>query len=500
MSTDEKDQINSYHAQMEYYDSKINEADNWTHGGIFADEGISGTSIKKRVAFNKMITSCKKGRIDRILCKSISRFARNTVDCLETVRKLKTLGVAVYFEKENIDTMLQQSEFLITLFSSFAQAESESISANVRIGKRMSMAKGKAIIRTDMLLGYEKDGDGNIIIEPDGAKTIRRIYTSYLAGYSLGQIQNELLAENVPTASGISKWSKEVIQSILLNERYMGDVLMQKWYVPDLLSKRSRKNNGELPQYYVENHHEGIISKELWNRVQEEIARRKNKRKLSATGEHARGKYSSKYALTERLICGECGAHYRRVTWARNGEKRVVWRCISRLEHGTKHCKDSPTIHEYQIQSAIIQAINQIFEDKEAIIETAKQAIRAAFGDHNTEMTTLHQRKKDLKLILDELMSRNAPLEDMEVALQENFSQLEQVNTLIQEQQMRDAAAENEDARLKEVFDTLQNMPNCLTEYDDMLVRQIISSVTVLRQNTIKVKFECGAEVEVGLK
>ena len=237
VSTDTEEQLNSYAAQKAYYTQKIAENPEWEMAGIFADEGISGTSMKKRKEFNRMIAACKRGRIDLILTKSLSRFARNTVDCLDTVRKLKANGIGVIFEKENINTLTQSSEFMITLFSGFAQAESESLSKNVSWGKQKSMEAGKVVFQFAKLLGYRKGADGQPEVVPEEAETTRRIYRRYLEGASLQNIQDELIADNIPTASGLKGWTRQVIKRILKNEKYCGDALLQKTYITDCISK-----------------------------------------------------------------------------------------------------------------------------------------------------------------------------------------------------------------------------------------------------------------------
>lgn len=507
VSTDEEDQLNSFNVQKTYYEQRINETPDWTLAGIFADEGITGTCMDKRTDFKRMLRACRQRKVDRILCKSISRFARNTVDCLDTVRELKGLGISVYFEKESIDTLTQQSEFIITLYSSFAQAESESISANVRLGKRMGFAKGKVIFRTDMMIGYEKDEAGNPIIEPEGAKTVRRIYASYLAGMSLVQIRNELIADSIPTARGVKAWSCEVIQSILTNERYMGDALLQKYYKEGCLSKTCKRNKGELPQYYVENNHEGIISRELFKRVQSEMARRANRKKAnSPTGERVKGKYSAQYALTEKLVCGECGTPYRRVTWTQNGAKRIVWRCISRLEYGRQYCHNSPTMDEYKLHAAIVQAINIVLEDQDEIISTVTDAIRAAFhtGDGTTDTVALNHQLEQLRKELDELIARvgsdAATSEGLDAEFHQNAAEQLRISDLLREQEREHAAEEAEDSRLKAIIQAIRETSCALTEYDDMLVRRIVECVTVESKDRITVNFGYGVEVPVTIE
>jgi len=507
VSTDEKDQINSFHAQKDYYTQKIEETEAWTSAGIYADEGISGTSMDRRAEFTKMIRACRQHKIDRILCKSISRFARNTVDCLETVRELKTLGIAVYFEKENIDTLQQQSEFIITLYSSFAQAESESISANVRMGQRMAFAQGKVPFSATALVGYTKDAQGKPVIEPKGAAIILRIFSSYLAGMSYEQIAKELTAEGIPTSRNLKRWTKQGIQSILTNERYMGDALLQKTYKESCLSKYCKKNNGELPQYYVENNHEGIVSKELFRRVQSEIARRANLKKATmSSSDRVRGRYSAKYSLTERLICGECGTLYRRCTWTQKGIKRVVWRCISRLEHGKRFCHASPTIDEHIIHSAIVEAINSILENREEILEAVTEAIRIAFdkGDGRSTLGALKQRQTDLKLIISDLVDRviggNENNFELDKQLKSSMDELERVEEAILQRERETMAAERENDRLNDIIESIQKTPCALTEYDDTLVRRIVDRVTVDSSDQITVSFGYGVDVPISIQ
>ena len=333
-----------------------------------------------------MITACKRGHIDLIITKSLSRFARNTVDCLETVRLLKANGIGVYFEKENINTLTESSEFLITLFSGFAQAESESLSKNVAWGKAKSAEAGKVTFQYKKMLGYRKGADGQPEIVPEEAEVIKRIYHRYLDGCTLGQIKRELDEDNVPTAQGVEFWSPAIIHNILTNEKYIGDALLQKTYVTDCISKKVKKNQGERAMYYVENNHPAIISREMFDQVRNEMTRRSSKRKvLQKSGKTELGKYSGKYALTELLVCGECGSPYKRVTWARNGKKRIVWRCVSRLEFGTQYCHNSPTLDESKLHSAILASMNEFAvirqegcPDVLAMAEEAKQALSQA--------------------------------------------------------------------------------------------------------------------------
>lgn len=359
-----------------------------------------------------MITACKRGHIDLIITKSLSRFARNTVDCLETVRLLKANGIGVYFEKENINTLTESSEFLITLFSGFAQAESESLSKNVAWGKAKSAEAGKVTFQYKKMLGYRKGADGQPEIVPEEAEVIKRIYHRYLDGCTLGQIKRELDEDNVPTAQGVEFWSPAIIHNILTNEKYIGDALLQKTYVTDCISKKVKKNQGERAMYYVENNHPAIISREMFDQVRNEMTRRSSKRKvLQKSGKTELGKYSGKYALTELLVCGECGSPYKRVTWARNGKKRIVWRCVSRLEFGTQYCHNSPTLDESKLHSAILASMNEfaairqeVCPDVLAMAEEAKQALSQAGAkllELKKHMETVSREQSDL---LDRLL------------------------------------------------------------------------------------------------
>ena len=244
----------------------------WTMAGIFADEGITGTSARKRPEFLRMIRQCKQGKIDIILTKSISRFARNTVDCLNYIRALKELGIAVIFEKENINTLEADSEILITMLGAFAQSESESISSNVRWGKRQAMKEGKATIQYRYLYGYRKGADGKPEIIPEQAEVVRKIYGQLLSGTSIRGIKEYLEQNNIRNIDGEVKWARNAINSILTNEKYCGDVLLQKTYIDDCINKKVKKNTGQLPMYLVQNHHEGIISREVFDAAQAELA------------------------------------------------------------------------------------------------------------------------------------------------------------------------------------------------------------------------------------
>lgn len=503
VSTDSEEQLNSYAAQKSYYTQKIEENPEWEMAGIFADEGTSGVSMKKRKEFNRMIASCKRGRIDLILTKSLSRFARNTVDCLETVRMLKANGIGVIFEKENINTLTESSEFLITLFSGFAQAESESLSKNVTWGKQKSMEAGNVTFQYKKLLGYRKGADGQPEIVPEEAEIVRRIYHRYLEGASLGDIKKELEDEGVPTAEAVKAWSRQVIQNILTNEKYIGDALLQKTYITDCISKKVVKNQGDRPMYYIENHHEAIIPKVIFQRVQEEMTRRASKRKvMQKSGKTEQGKYSAKYALSEILVCGECGTPYKRCTWARNGKKRIVWRCVSRLEFGKKYCHNSPTLDEDKLHNAVLAALNEYGAIREEIEKGTLELMEMAQNrDEGGGMSLLALQQRLEVLKEEQALLVDKVLKDMDNSLLD-----EQLKTLTEEKQSVLAQIEgwkhNEDqlamreSRAKELKEFLAQQPMKFTEYDDAITRRLVERITVVDSEMIRLKIK-DAAVEI---
>ena len=508
VSTDSEEQLNSYEAQKSYYTQKIADSPDWEMAGIYADEGISGTSMKKRTEFKKMITACKRGRIDLIITKSLSRFARNTVDCLETVRLLKANGIGVYFEKENINTLTESSEFLITLFSGFAQAESESLSKNVAWGWRKSAEAGNVYFQYKRMLGYRKGTDGQPEIVPEEAKIIRRIYRRYLAGCSLGQIKQELEQDNIPTAQKVERWSSAVIHNILTNEKYMGDALLQKTYITDCISKKVKKNMGERPMYYVENNHPAIIPRETFDQVQKEMTRRSSKRKvLQKSGKTELGKYSGKYALTELLVCGECGSPYKRVTWARNGKKRIVWRCVSRLEFGTKYCHNSQTLDESRLHNAILAAMNEyaairqeVCPDVLAMVEEAKRAMSQAGAmllELKKRMDEVSQEQSD---VLDRLLANMADAE-LNARMKALTDEKEALKAQILKVQQKEVSMAEQAAKRQQMWDSLKECSAGYTEFDDEFVRQIIRKITVEDAETIHVHFrDSDVVLEQGLE
>lgn len=503
VSTDDEEQLTSYEAQKNYYTDKIMTNKEWTMAGIFADEGITGTSARKRPEFLRMIRQCKQGKIDIVLTKSISRFARNTVDCLNYVRALKELGIAVIFEKENMNTLEVDSEILITMLGAFAQSESESISANVRWGIRQAMKEGKATIQYKYLYGYRKGDDGKPEIIPDQAEVVRKIYDLFLSGTPVRGIQEYLNASAVPNINGESKWARSAIDSILTNEKYCGDVLLQKTYIDDCINKKVKKNTGQLPMYLVQNHHEGIISRETFDAAQAELARRSAgkspSKKNAPTG---RSRYSSKYALSDRLYCGECGTRYQRCTWRnRDGSKRIVWRCVSRVDYGNKYCHDSPTLDEEPLHRAILAAINSAVKDKDNIVYNLKSAMEkelAPVAGQQLSLSEIDSQLEQLNAEFSKVLAEASESGD-QAAYSDRFRNIMQKQTALKSQrdeiQRTLAESGKAAAHIEQCRQAAESTPATISEWDEALIRQVVESVTVETGNEIIVALKSGASI-----
>lgn len=502
VSTDQEEQLTSYEAQRAYYTDKIMTNPEWSLAGIFADEGITGTSTKKREEFKKMIRLCRRGRIDLILTKSISRFARNTVDCLAYIRELKELKIPVVFEKENINTMKTDSEIIITMLGGFAQAESESISQNVRWGVRQSFKQGKVTFQYKRMYGYERGEDGMPRAVPEQAAVVRRIFESYLAGSSVRDIKRVLESEGVPASCGKPEWSVSTLQNLIRNEKYTGDALLQKTFIENCITKKTIRNNGELPKYLVRNHHEAIIDRGLFERVQIEIARRAGKRRVSGKGGQMElSHYSGRYALTELLICGRCGSPYKRVTWTGNGKKRIVWRCTSRLSYGKKYCPDSPTIPEEALQAAVLTALNGVMADRERMIEILDESLTSVIAekaDGSASPAVIRSRIQVLEKSMAELLPIIGKSDNPE-AFDEQMKAISDETAALRElldKQERQVGADDFTRRMEDMRAALQNAPFEISEYSDNIVRQMIDTIRVMDENRLLIIFKGGYEVE----
>ena len=502
VSTAQEEQQNSYQVQIEYYTEYIRSNKAWQLAGIFADEGISGTSTEKRTSFNRMIRMCKQKKIDLILCKSASRFARNTVDCLKHVRLLKSLGIGVIFEKENINTLTESSEFILALHSSFAQAESESISKNVSLGVQMAFREGKVRYQYKHWLGYRKGADGKPEIIPEEAETVRRIFELYLDGSTVRDIAGQMIAEGRKNAVGDVAWNHNTIRHILSNEKYTGDALLQKTYTVDCITHKQKKNHGEKAMFLVSDAHPALIERDTFHLVQQEMARRTSKRKVSSLATTEQGKYSGKFALTELLICGECGTPYRRCSWNIRGNKRKVWRCLSRLENGTKYCHQSPTLDEEKLHQSIVHTINAYFdcEDEVAAI-LRRNTVAVLSGKSSVEIRMLETKLAEIDKTRSEYIEAIASGAVSEDALDEKFQQLYEEEERLTKRlnDLKSERHEDADVPLEAAIQEIESTRFRVESYDDVLVRKLIECIRVLDAGLIQIIFKGGMKITAKL-
>ena len=507
VSTELEQQQSSYDIQIEYYTRHIMQNPNWIFAGVFADDGRSATNTFRRDDFNQLMNQCMKGKVDMVITKSISRFARNTVDCISWVRKLREKNVAVYFEKENLNTLDDSTEMILTILSSQAQEESRAISTNVKWGYARKFEKGESTRQRSY--GFRKAPTGEMCIVEEEAAVIRNMARWFLGGDSLERIKHRLEDAGIETTTGKKTWSTGTIYNILTNEKIMGDVLLQKTFTADYLTKRRVKNSGQQKQYYVKNHHEAIIPKTVYYKIQEEIARRSSLKKAGTRkGKTAQGVYSSKYALTGIMVCNECGAHYRRTTWAKNGKKVIVWRCINRLEHGTKRCHESPTLKEEVIQEAIMGKLHSlsIDQEEENFLNGVKEDIlRAAkvVGGACTE----EEIDKTIEELRDQLMdyvgmaAREHGGEnwysDRMRKLGLQISELKKRRESIREQEKIRDEYEYLDQEISRIIGETGGGSGA--EFDNIFIRQIVREIRVISKNKLQIQLRTGMMLDVNL-
>lgn len=486
VSTDSDEQETSYETQVEHYTEYIQNHPEWKLAGIYADDGISGTNVKKREEFNRMIDECMAGNIDMVITKSISRFARNTLDCLKYIRQLRDKNIPVFFEKENINSMDSKGEVLLTIMASLAQQESQSLSQNVKLGIQFRYQSGKVQVNHNRFLGYTKDKDGNLIVDESEAKYVRRIFREYLEGKSLQEIANGLEKDGVLTGAGKKTWRPGTIQKMLENEKYMGDALLQKTYTTDFIEKTRVKNNGIVPQYYVENSHEPIIPKDIFMQVQEEMIRRSN---MYSGKNHRKRVYSSKYALSSLVYCSKCGDIYRRIAWNNHGKHSIVWRCCTRVEHGPSAC-DAETIKESELQLATVQAINVAVQCSNTMLEILSKNLRSVIGNKTEKELSRISAELDIqqqKLL--EATREKKSYDDIADAIEDLRNQKQQAL-------LEKAEVDGKKMRIREMTEFLSDMDQELTEYDPQMVRKYIERITVY-EDRFEVEFKAGIKVDV---
>ena len=491
VSTDHEDQQNSYEAQCDYYSTYIKGNDEWEFAGIYADEGISGTSTKRREGFNRMVEDALAGRINLILTKSVSRFARNTVDSLTTIRKLKEHGTEVYFEKENIWTFDSKGELLLTIMSSLAQEESRSISLNVTWGQRKRFADGKATVPFSRFLGYDRGEHGELVINEEEAATIEIIYAEFLAGLSYTSIAKKLTGLGIKTPGGSDIWSGGTVKSILTNEKYKGCALLQKGYTADYLTKKFVKNDGAVPQYFVEDSHPAIIEPEVFDRVQDIIASRGADRSFSGST-----------IFSTKVKCGECGGWYGSKVWhSTDRYRRVIWRCNAKYKDKEHRCS-TPHLTEDEIKAAFVRMVNKLAVDRKALVADLReiQVTYSCTGDLEPRLRELDARLNRDADAVQELIAENARVAQNQEEYNARYDAAVSRYEATKAERDSVAAEIRQRGIRKREFDrfikALEKLPETVTEFDEALWGSLVSHVTVYGKDDLRFTLPCGTEVK----
>ncbi len=492
VSTDSEEQKTSYDAQVKYYTNYIKSRDDWEFVNVYTDEGISGTNTKHRSGFNRMIEDALAGEIDLIVTKSVSRFARNTVDSLITVRKLKEKGIEVYFEKENIYTLDSKGELLITIMSSLAQEESRSISENVTWGQRKRMAEGKVTIPYGRFLGYRKGADGLPEIIPEEAETVRLIYSSFMEGMTPGKIVKMLMRRGIPAPGGGDKWYTHTINSILTNEKYKGSAILQKKFTVDFLTKKQKVNEGEVPQYYVEESHPAIIDPEEFELVQAEVTRRKTLGKA----------YSSSNIFSAKLICGCCGGYFGSKVWHSTSKyRRVIWQCNHKFTNGEK-CT-TPHLYEDEIKQKFITVCGMVGEEKDDFLAYCREITEALSDSASLDkhIENLLVRADELTAVMQGFIRENAEHEQDQDLYNKKYAEYEEQMNAVEADLQRLRQKKADQIARKELLEgmirEIEENDLTVTEFDEKLWRLMVESVEVDENGKLMFTLRNGMEIEV---
>ncbi len=491
VSTDMEDQQTSYAAQCDYYTNYIQSREDWEFVKLYSDEGISATSTRHRSGFNEMVEDALAGRIDLIITKSVSRFARNTVDSLSTIRKLKENGCECYFEKENIWTFDSKGELLITIMSSLAQEESRSISENCTWGMRKRFADGKVTVPFGRFLGYDRREDGNLVVNEEQAEIVRRIYGFFLQGHSPYKIAKILTEEGIPTPGGKKVWGKAVVESILTNEKYKGDALLQKVYTVDFLSKKKKVNEGEVPQYYVEGNHEAIIEPSVFDRVQVLMkARRPGKNRNSCVS-----------IFSGKIKCGDCGSWYGSKVWHSNDKyRRVIWQCNHKFEGGEK-CT-TPHLNEEDIKKLFVKALNIFCGEKDEITAAFEEMKETAFRTDGLEeeRKRLQEEMNVVAGLIQQCIAENARIAQNQADYEKRYNALaerfDKAKARLDEVEDGIVAKQAHREMMQNLIDTLEGMPEAVDRFDEGAWYALVDYVTIFSKDDVRFTFKNGMEIK----
>ena len=503
VSTDTEEQQGSYNSQVNHYTEKIKSTPGWRFVKVYGDEGISGTNADNRPGFQEMMQDCENGKIDLIITKSISRFSRNVTVTLEVARKLRDKGIGIFFEKETLNTLHYTSESLLAIFSSLAQAESESMSENIKMGREYRYKQGECCYNMGKIFGFNQDSNGIVTINEEQAVVVRLIYEGYLNGMSIGGIIKDLQGRNIPSPTGKEKWSPGTVERILSSEKYKGDFLARKTFTVDPISKKKKKNTGQVSQYLITNHHPAIIEPEKFDMVQSEMTRRGCIKKNDKKKHY--GKYSGKFPFNNLIICGDCGAKYRRTMWVeKNGEKKLVWRCVNRIQNGKTYCRRSVSISDTYLTKKTVEAINIIYKSRSRVKDILKCSIASLMGDTEQPMITKNTaRLEELSDLMRDAIFKNATgemtPEELEKICYEVKTESEKLRKENEEYEMTRKMKSAESSKLKQIFKAIDEMAEELTEIDNTLVRNIIEKMEVIAKDKLTIWFigDIAYEVEI---
>ena len=474
VSTDSDEQLNSYKNQLDEYTRKISSNPEWEFVGIYADEGISGTSANKRVSFNKMIRDAKAGQIDLILTKSVSRMARNTELLLKTIRELKEHNVEIYFEKENLSSFDGKTELVLSLMSSIAQEESRSISENVNWTLRKNMKDGNVKMNTYVFLGYTRDKDGNLVVVEEEAKVIRQIYNWYTNGVGTNEIKRRLEAAHIKTGAGREKWHLTTIQSILRNEKYVGDYLCQKTYTIDYLTHKRAPNKGNKDQFYWKNHHEAIVDRATWDLAQKIAAERRAVR----LGKNKNlSKYTTRYPFSGFIMCNKCGRFTKRRYWNYGMScQKVVQICGNYLE-GKNNC-DAKGVEDDMLQRMTVQVINSLCKGNNNAIKIVKKAIDKVIKSGSDVDEILQAKLKErekleetLSELLDMKLAKTFDATTLDKKYKETTNKLSELINTIDELEQKYQNAQSNDNRLARINQFMEEHKDGITEINAQLIQ-----------------------------
>lgn len=492
VSTDKDDQANSFESQKLYFERKIKDSPDWELAKIYADEGITGTNTMKRTKFNNMIRDAKQGKIDRIITKEVSRFARNTVDTLQYTRALKTMGIGVFFINDNIDTLDSDGELRLTIMASMAQEESRKTSERVKWGQQRRMEQGVVFGRN--ILGYHLE-NGVLTVNEEEAKLVRHIFNKYLEGKGLHIISKELQQEGYKTKNGNSEWTNKSIRTILQNEKYVGDLIQKKTYTPDFLTHKKKYNKGEEDFVIIKNHHEPIVDRKIFDFVQNEFKRKSEASKIDRT------KHSNRYAFSGKIICGCCGRRFvAHSKHRKDGSKRKLWSCYNKTKNGKVHevngeivgCNNK-TIGNEILESLVLQALNDVVKNRKNIVSKIMTVVNEVIRKRENEQYDFEKTEKEIQKLeskkrknIDAYYDNLISEKDFKSMVEQYNDEIERLNEEIRNEKEKSVEVENKEELINEICMTVTKLVS-LEEFNDNIAKEVLDKIVVHNKTDIEV-------------